>query len=123
MKLGQKVKCGGYIKKTGNYILLSNNRENDCLQMFDNETKETKELEYEEDVTVKKIIICNDFEGLVVGKKRVYFNIYTTIENDVRGVEYERIHKGDPIYCLKVYYALGKSRIVPFHLIEVNKNE
>jgi hypothetical protein len=132
MKLGQKVKCKGYLKKSGNYVLGRDNwQKADNIEKLveDKEVKnfvaiingEFKGLNYEEDVTLTKIV-QKDFKGFIVGKKTVYSTIYLEINYQYDGGEYEIFSTNNPIACYKVYYAFGKSRLVPCELVEFEED-
>lgn len=131
MKLGQKVKCKGYLKKTGNFICKTNDLPKDLYSTVTNGNFEienyvarvnghVKRLNFDEEVKTKEIV-QKEFSGIIVGKKETTLSICVTVEYGYDGSEHERIWKCDFSYCYKVYYALGKSRLVPCDMVEVEE--
>lgn len=132
-KLGDKVKCQGYIsKKNTEYIYATKKH-------FDKENKEAHftleepkfylddvEEYYQETMEIKE----KEFTGIVVGKTKVSMkNYYALAERHIFDpvtlgyVDTEikdecNVKKIDYIDCFKVYYAMGKSRLVPSFKIE-----
>lgn len=132
-KLGDKVKCQGYIsKKNTEYIYATKKN-------FDKENKEAHftleepkfylddvEEYYQETMETKE----KEFTGIVVGKTKVSMkNYYALAERHIFDpvtlgyVDTEikdecNVKKIDYIDCFKVYYAMGKSRLVPSFKIE-----
>jgi len=131
MKLGQKVKCKGYLKKTGNFIQRTDGLPKDLYSTLTNGNFEVEEhvaiinghvkrLNFEEEVKTKEIV-QKEFSGIIVGKKEIFLSIYVTVEYGYYSSEREFIRKCDFIYCYKVYYAFGKSRLVPCNMVEVEE--
>lgn len=132
-KLGDKVKCHGYIsKKNTEYIYATKKH-------FDKQNKEANFILDEPDFYLDDIgeyyqetkeIKEKEFTGIVVGKAKVFMkNFYTLAEINIFGpvtlgyVDTEikdecNVKKVDYIDCFKVYYAMGKSRLVPSAKIE-----
>ena len=92
MKLGQRVKCRGYVKKTR------------IKELYGKE--ENKEYKVKE-------IIKEEFNGIAVEKKKINLGAYVHVWGFIKKCDY--------IDCYKVYYALGKSRLVPCDLCEVEE--
>ena len=133
LKLGDKVKCKGYVsKKNIEYIYATKKH-------FDKQNKESNFIldepnfyidDVEEYYQETKEIIEKEFTGIVVGKTKVSMrNYYTLAEINIFGpvtlgyVDTEikdecNVKKVDYIDCFKVYYAMGKSRLVPSAKIE-----
>ena len=133
LKLGDKVQCKGYIvKKHIEYIYATK-------KQFDKENKEANFTldnpnfyldNFEDYYQETKKIIEKEFAGIVVGKTKVSMkNYYTLAERDIFDpvtlgyVDTEikdecKVEKIDYIDCFKVYYAMGKSRLVPITKIE-----
>lgn len=129
MKLGQKVKCKGYLKKTGNFIQRTDDLPKDLYSTLTNGNFEVekhvaiinghvKRLNFDEEVKTKEIV-QKEFSGIIVGKKEIALSIYVTVAYGYDGSEHKCIRKCDFIYCYKVYYASGKSRLVPCDMVEV----
>lgn len=132
-KFGDKAKCKGYIfKKRVEYIYATKKH-------FDKENKEANFIldepsfyldDLEEYYQETKKIIEKEFIGVVVGKAKVSMkNHYTLAERDIFDPETLgyidteikdecKVEKIDYIDCYKVYYAMGKSRLVPITKIE-----
>ena len=133
LKLGDKVKCHGYIsKKNTEYIYATKKH-------FDKQNKEANFILDEPDFYLDDIgeyyqetkeIKEKEFTGIVVGKTKVSMkNYYKLAERDIFDsvtlgyVDTEikdecKVEKIDYIDCFKVYYAMGKSRLVPITKIE-----
>lgn len=131
MKLGQKVKCKGYLKKTGNFIQRTDDLPKDLYSTLTNGNFEVekhvaiinghvKRLNFDEEVKTKEIV-QKEFSGIIVGKKEIALGIYVTVEYGYDCSERDWIRKCDFIYCYKVYYASGKSRLVPCDMVEVEE--
>lgn len=137
MQLGQKVKCSGYLKKQ---------RKRYCLpsfSQFENFSEEQKQIVmYADPIFIEvcdcveqenyKVIFCEEnkeFEGIVVGIKKVNLFIYYACDThddsfgDSKDYIYTFAKKENAISCYKVFYALGKSRLVPINMVEVINNE
>lgn len=129
MKLGQKVKCSGYLKKQ---------KKRYCLPAESILTKEQLEiasvcnpiyLKLMDEIEQEnyKVIFCEEnkeFEGIIVGKQNI--NLYThyvcdSYDNGNITKYYIQsfLAKECAIPCYKVYYRLGKSRLVPVNMVEV----
>lgn len=133
LKLGDKVKCKGYIsKKNMKYIYATKKH-------FDKQNKEANFILDEPDFYLDDVdeyyqetkeIIEKEFTGIVVGKAKVSMkNYYTLAERDIfdpvtlgyvdtEFIDECKVEKIDYIDCFKVYYAMGKSRLVPSTKIE-----
>lgn len=116
MKLGQKVKCKGYLKKNKlKYAVLKKDYD-------ENFTDNIICLDFDDVVTLHQEIysvVSEDFRGVLVGTRNVYILMDLEIEeNYFNGKEFIKCTKYEPIKCAKVYYAMGKSRLVPLELVE-----
>ena len=127
-KLGQKVKCHSYIKKTGNWIKKIGER-----LCYDNaKFKYPKEIEYSESVVVNEIV-KKDFEGFICGmKKKIHKKIscewYCGVDIGFGDMpDTEKYEKFDYVECYEVCLehknkTWGK-RYVPICDIEVINND
>lgn len=134
MKLGQKVECNGYLKKikgldyiyaTKKHFEKENIKANGMLEepkfYLDDECEykqKTMEIKYKH------------FKGIAVAHIYVSTeNLYTLAEREIFDpitygfVDYEikdecKVEKINYIECYRVYYSMGKSRLVPINLVE-----
>lgn len=132
-KLGDKVNCKGYIsEKHLEYIYATKkhfDKENENVGFILEEPKfylDDVEEYYQETKEIKE----KEFTGIVVGKTKVSMkNYYALAERHIFDpvtlgyVDTEikdecNVKKIDYIDCFKVYYAMGKSRLVPSFKIE-----
>ena len=122
MKLGDKVKCSGYISKTGNYYL------KDGDDVYFQHKRGEVPIEYEkcedeynsyyvrcEGETCNRFIITHrEFKGVYVGN----VSLYTEIVTDTDAYEHPMIYSYKKKPFAIVYYALGKKRLVPLEMIK-----
>lgn len=138
MKLGTKVRCKGYIVKKTNIEYVYANKKHFEKDMgifaYDEETKfYIEDLgEYIQKITEIK---NKEFTGIVVGITPVATEYYyTQVERDIfdpviygyvdtQPLDQVKVEKTGYIGCYKVYYAMGKSRLVPIHLVEEVNND
>lgn len=134
IKLGTKVKCKGYIvkKKHIEYVYANKKHFKKDMGSLFSDVKEPKI--YVEDLgeyTQKITEIKNkEFTGIVVGITKVATEYYyTQVEKDIlsnitygcvdtQPLDQVKVEKTGYIDCYKVYYAMGKSRLVPVNLLE-----
>lgn len=144
-KLGQKVKCSGYLikakdgvhlyKKGDKYIAYADipkDIETDTDRRIVSELKGLFDNDYEPNCYYlncgewvdKKYYDIKDFSfnGIIVDKKKVIVKGIIGIDYGTTygGGEYEYFYKQptEIIECYKVYYAMGKSRLVPINKAE-----
>lgn len=134
MKLGQKVKCKGYIVKKTNieYVYANKKHFKKDMGIFGDDVEEPKFYiedlgEYTQKITEIK---NKKFTGIVVGITPVATEYYyTQVEKDffdpitygyvdTQPIDQVKVEKAGYIGCYKVYYAMGKSRLVPIDLVE-----
>lgn len=115
MKLGDRVRCTGYIRKSGNWYEMSEDRQTCSFFHKDDEPEEVDGLhECARFETVQK-----EFTGIFVGKKQEAALLVASYE------EGEYIRSGYCIFkdCWKpvaiVYYAENRKHLVPMDMIEM----
>lgn len=134
LKLGDKVKCKGYLKKINNLEYIYANKKH-----FDKENQKAQGMleepnhYLEEDGEINqftKTFIEKEFTGIVVAKKEVsienyyqqaFKDIFDPVTFGYVGINYIDeviVEKVNYITCYQVFYALGKSRLVPTSQIE-----
>lgn len=122
-KLGDKVKCSGYMKKTGaNYITTdyddSGHLRNVDLAYRNWEDKINDENRIEDyDDQNRFELIKKDFEGIYVGTTTVNLNLTCEYFDDSY-TEGWKTETNTPFKCAKIYYADNKSRLVPLDMID-----
>lgn len=131
IKLGQKVKCHSFVRKTGNWIEQCSYYNDVFLRLHNKKTNLCEPLEFDEFVEINEII-KKEFEGFVCGKKKIYTHIscawYDGIDTGFgTPPDTTRIEKDNYIECYEVCVenknkSWGK-RYVPTKDIEVEKNE
>lgn len=134
MNLGTKVKCNGYVVKKQNieYVYANKKHFKRAMGVFFSDSEEPKFYiedlgEYTQKITeIKK----KKFSGIVVGIYPVATEYYYTQPErdifdpvtygyvDTQPLDQVKVEKTGYIGCYKVYYAMGKSRLVPVDLIE-----
>lgn len=115
MKLGQKVKCYGYLQKNKKCIYVDS--KNDLYT--DDEFK--NRIDNFDKVKVKDIKKCKEFNGFICGKKNVHTSIYGSYEEPEYGSPYVRFYKDDYIKCYEIcfeYKGRWCKRIVPLECIK-----
>lgn len=139
IKLGDKVKCKGYLKKINNleYIYANKkhfNKENQKAQGILEEPKHYLEEDGEIN-QFTKTFIEKEFVGIVVSKKEVSIeNHYSQAFRDIYDpvtfgyvdsnyIDEVVVEKENYITCYQVFYAMGKSRLVPISQVEKVENE
>ncbi len=129
MKLGDKVHCKGYLKKVNNleYIYANKKHFNKENLKANNILEEpTHYLEEEGELNqITKTFVEKEFDGIVVAKKEISIeNNYTQAFRDIYDpitfgyvdsnyIDEVIVRKENYISCYKVFYAMGKSRLVP----------
>lgn len=134
LKTGDKVKCKGYLKKINNLEYIYANKKH-----FEKEKQKAQGmleepshyLEEEGEVNqFTKTFVEKYFEGIVVAKKEVSIeNNYTQAFRDIFApvtfgyvdsnyIDEVIVRKENYITCYQVFYAMGKSRLVPASQIE-----
>lgn len=122
--LGQKVKCYGYLKKTGaNYITsfadgLGNVTPSDlAYRTWEDHIEDKNRIEDYDDQN-RFELIEKDFEGVYVGISTVNLNLTCESFDDsyTQGWETET---NTPFKCARIYYADNKSRLVPLDRLEI----
>lgn len=122
-KLGEKVKCYGYLKKTNaNYIITDIDdyghvRMSDlAYRNYDDKINKENEVEDYDDQN-RYELVKKEFEGIYVGTTTVNLNLSCEYFDDgyTQGWKTET---NTPFKCLKIYYADNKSRLVPFDMVE-----
>lgn len=134
IKLGTKVKCKGYIVKKKNieYVYANKKHFLKDVDIMEHDFEEPKF--YVEDLGeyIQKIteIKNKKFTGIVVGITKVATEYYyTQAEKNIfdpiiygyigyQLLDQVNVEKTGYINCYKVYYAMGKSRLVPVSLLE-----
>lgn len=122
-KLGDKVKCSGYMKKTGaNYITTDyddfGRLKNIDLAYRNWEDKINDENRIEDyDDQNRFELIKKDFEGIYVGITTVNLNLICESFDDsyTQGWKTET---NTPFKCARIYYADNKSRLVPLDMVD-----
>ena len=125
LALGDKVKCFGYMKKTGaNYITTDyddfGRLKNIDLAYRNWEDKINDKNRIEDfDDQNRFELIKKDFEGIYVGTTTVNLNLTCEYFDDgyTQGWKTET---NTPFKCAKIYYADNKSRLVPLDMIDWN---
>ena len=118
MKLGDRVKCDGYIKKTGCNFIFSEDRTECCLW----EKNKSEAVQVEGCQSVEKFRIINTtFYGVYVGTT----SLCTVLTAEYGATRYGfELNEGFFAYSKKprkfavVYYANNKKRLVPLDMIE-----
>ncbi len=129
MKLGDKVHCKGYLKKVNNleYIYANKKHFNKENLKANNMLEEpTHYLEEEGELNqITKTFVEKEFDGIVVAKKEISIeNNYTQAFRDIYDpitfgyldsnyIDEVIVRKENYISCYQVFYAMGKSRLVP----------
>ena len=133
MELGQKVKCNGYLKKLpikwvmpieGLEKFISKYKPHYALE--ENVDYILMKEDYPEYTQPTKGFILKKFEGIIVAKKNVstsnYYEYpsrgtydpislgYIPLDDDLTELQ---VTKDDYVKCYQVFYAMGKSRLVP----------
>lgn len=126
MKLGQRVKCSGYVKKNGNRIEVSDDY---CQIKKISKFGKEEVIEYDETVVVNEII-NKEFEGYICGAKSIHSKIFVEyccpIDVGVGTMpESVRFRKCDFIDCYEICLVnknktWGK-RLVPIDNIKISK--
>ena len=125
LKLGDKVKCSGYMKKTGaNYITTDyddfGRLKNIDLAYRNWEDKINDENRIEDfDDQNRFELIKKEFEGIYVGTTTVNLNLTCEYFNDGY-TEGWKTETTTPFKCARIYYADNKSRLVPLDMIDWN---
>ena len=114
MKLGDRVRCTGYIKKSGNWYEMSEDRQTCSFCHKDGEPEEVDGLDWcDRFETVQK-----EFTGIFVGTKREAAVLVARYEEGeyVRSGYYisKDIYKEFAV----VYYAENRKHLVPMDMIE-----
>ena len=123
-KLGDKVKCSGYMKKTGaNYITsfadgLGNVRPSDlAYRTWEDHIKDENRIEDYDDQN-RFELIEKEFEGIYVGTTTVNLNL-TCESFDDSYTQGWKTETNTPFKCARIYYADNKSRLVPLDRLEI----
>ena len=122
-RLGDKVKCSGYMKKTGaNYITTDyddfGRLKNIDLAYRNWEDKVNDKNRIEDyDDQNRFELIKKDFEGIYVGTTTVNLNLTCEYFDDGY-TEGWKTETNTPFKCAKIYYADNKSRLVPLDMID-----
>lgn len=123
LKLGDRVKCFGYMKKTGaNYITsfadgLGNVRPSDlAYRTWEDHIKDENRIEDYDDQN-RFELIEKEFEGIYVGVTTVNLNL-TCESFDDSYTQGWKTETNTPFKCAKIYYADNKSRLVPLDMID-----
>ena len=125
LKLGDKVKCFAYMKKTGaNYITTDyddfgrlRNIDLAYRNWQDKINDENRIEDYDDQNRFE--LIKKDFEGVYVGTTTVNLNLTCEYFDDsyTQGWKTET---NTPFKCARIYYADNKSRLVPLDMIDWN---
>ena len=125
-RLGEKVKCYGYLKKTGaNYITsfadgLGNVRPSDlAYRTWEDHIKDKNRIEDYDDQN-RFELIEKEFEGVYVGTTTINLNL-TCESFDDSYTQGWRTETNTPFKCARIYYADNKSRLVPLDRLEYIK--
>ena len=123
LKLGDKVKCSAYMKKTGaNYITTDIDdyghvRASDlAYRNWEDHINDKNRIEDYDDQNRYKLIE-KDFEGIYVGTTTVNLNL-TCESFDDSYTQGWRTETNTPFKCARVYYRNNKSRLVPLDMID-----
>lgn len=123
LKLGDKVKCSAYMKKTGvNYITSDYDdfgrlRNVDlAYRNWEDKINDENRIEYYDDQN-RFELIKKEFEGVYVGTTTVNLNLSCESFDDsyTQGWKTET---NTPFKCARVYYRDNKSRLVPLDMID-----
>lgn len=129
MKIGDKVHCTAYIKRTGHGIeVIDISPFDECsgkeVAYFDTEKNEMASIPYEyfTDVTVDKFkIVKKEFDGIYVGTTHLATKLTAIYETPPYGNDYIRFESE----CFKkfavVYYANNRKRLVPIECLKGGK--
>ena len=135
LKLGDKVKCKGYlVKKSMDYIYANKkhfDKENQKSgHLLDEPKLYLEDMDDEEYYQVTMECKEKDFCGIAVARKYISTkNCYTQVERDVFDpvtfgyvdtelIDSVKVEKTNYVECYLVFYALGKRRLVPVDLVE-----
>lgn len=134
LKLGDKVKCKGYLKKSDNLEYIYANKkhfENENKKAFGTLEEPKHYLEEAGEISqFTKTFIEKEFNGIIVAKKEVsienhysqaFIDIYDPVTFgyiDSNYIDKVVVKKENYITCYQVFYAMGKSRLVPISQIE-----
>ena len=116
MKLGDRVKCDGYIKKTGINFELTEHK----TECFLWEKNKSEAIQVEECQSAEKFRIINTtFYGVYVGTT----SLCTVLTADYRATGYGFdecffVYSDKPRKFAVVYYANNKKRLVPLDMIK-----
>ena len=126
MKIGDKVHCTAYIKRTGHGIeVIDISPFDECsgkeVAYFDTEKNKMASIPYEDftDVTVDKFkIVKKEFDGIYVGTTHLATKLTAIYETPPYGNDYIRFESE----CFKkfavVYYANNRKRLVPIECLK-----
>lgn len=123
LKLGDKVKCFGYMKKTGaNYIATDYDDSGRLVNVdlayrnWEDKINDKNRIEDYDDQN-RYELIKKEFEGIYVGTTTVNLNLTCEYFNDSY-TEGWKTETNTPFKCARIYYADNKSRLVPFDMID-----
>lgn len=121
--LGQRVKCYGYLKKTGaNYITsfadgLGNVMPSDlAYRTWEDHINDKNRIEDYDDQN-RFELIEKEFEGIYVGTTTINLNL-TCESFDDSYTQGWKTETNTPFKCARIYYADNKSRLVPLDMID-----
>ena len=123
LKLGDKVKCFGYMKKTGADYIITDYDDFGKFRMSDLAYRNYKDKLNDEnriedyDDQNRYELIKKEFEGIYVGTTTVNLNLTCEYVNDSY-TEGWRTETNTPFKCARIYYADNKSRLVPFDMMD-----
>lgn len=133
IKLGDKVKCKGYLKKVDNLEYIYANKKHfskENLKAQNTLIEPSHYLEEEGEINqFTRTFIAKSFEGIVTAKKEVSIeNNYSQAFRDIYDsvtfgyvdsiyIDEVVVRKENYITCYQVFYAMGKSRLVPISQI------
>ncbi len=116
MKLGDRVKCDGYIKKTGCNFIFSDGR-TECFLWEKNKSEAVQVEEYQS--AEKFRIINTTFYGIYVGTTSLCTVL--TAEYGATGHGFDEcffVYSDKRRKFAVVYYANNKKRLVPLDMVE-----
>ena len=114
MKLGSRVRCDGYVKKSGNYFILIENKTG-CVYWDKSKGEGVRVEDY---LDFEKFTMTNaPFYGIYVGTTNRCTVLRAEYGISYNQEEYFSIYGCKPKQFAIVYYAKNRKRLVPIDMV------
>ncbi len=124
MKLGDWVRCTGYIKRSGNHFEVLDGKDTEsgfpsCVYWSAGATEGTDVEDYH--ICDRFVVKKATFSGVYVGTTTMCVKLNAEYEDGPYAAPHFRTYSDTPEKFAVVYYADNKRRLVPLDMIEENQ--